>query len=817
MALLKSGTRIYGTATVDTQVLISGTATSNSTQTGALQVVGGVGIGRGLVVGGTVTATNFILNGYQVSTGSGATFTGGSVANATTFASTVTITNTAGSNSTNTGALQVVGGVGVAGSVFVGGVVTATTFIGALTGTASAATTATSAAIAYSLGNTATTHVGRATTADSATTATSAAIAYSLGNTSTTKVGLAGTADNATTATSAAIAYSLGNTSTTRVGFSDTANNISAYTINQNVGTTNSPTFAGLTVNGTISATQLTIQLTTITTTLVQTDDVIQTLNTTTATSTQTGALIVAGGAGFGDSVYIGNKLYITSPGGPNPNFVMQGDGEQTFRFYNTSTVSTASTRVSWKMASRNNPDWNWIMYTDVAGNGTEDWLMQNRVGPVIYANTLSNVGIGTTSVTSKLTVGGSVTISGVTTVTNTTAAISTSTGALQVAGGAGIGGALWASNAVFTKSATTGTPALYLSGSPLATSTNTGLLQVGAPVNFTDSNIIGSFVNSVNAYTQLILQNQSAGNSASADFIVNNDRTSGGSLFGDFGINSSGFTGAGGPFDDADGTYLYAAGGTLSVGTTDSKDFRIGTNNTTRITVNSSTGAMSILSTTASTSTSTGALTVAGGVGIGGNLWIGGTIFAASLRADASTSGTTFAVYYNPVTDELTTATITASGGGVTSITAGTGLTGGTITSSGTIAINTSVVVTLSDAQTITNKRVTSRALNNGATTTGSITPTSDTADQFDMIGLTGSITVLAPSGTPTHGQRLVLRIKDNGTARTIAWTTSSGGYKVIGTILPTTTIVNKETYVGCIYNTSTSYWDVIGVTTEV
>ena len=69
----------------------------------------------------------------------------------------------------------------------------------------------------------------------------------------------------------------------------------------------------------------------------------------------------------------------------------------------------------------------------------------------------------------------------------------------------------------------------------------------------------------------------------------------------------------------------------------------------------------LTLAGTTAATSTQTGALQVAGGVGIGGTLYVG------SLRADATTSGTTFATYYNPVTKELTTATITASGGGAT------------------------------------------------------------------------------------------------------------------------------------------------------
>ena len=54
MAKLLTGTRIYGTGTVDTQLFVSGTNSATSTTTGALQVVGGVGIGGNLHVGGTI-------------------------------------------------------------------------------------------------------------------------------------------------------------------------------------------------------------------------------------------------------------------------------------------------------------------------------------------------------------------------------------------------------------------------------------------------------------------------------------------------------------------------------------------------------------------------------------------------------------------------------------------------------------------------------------------------------------------------------------------------------------------------------------------
>lgn len=99
---------------------------------------------------------------------------------------------------------------------------------------------------------------------------------------------------------------------------------------------------------------------------------------------------------------------------------------------------------------------------------------------------------------------------------------------------------------------------------------------------------------------------------------------------------------------------------------------------------------------------------------------------------------------------------------------------------------------------------------------TSGTLTPNGDTTDIFNAFGLTGAITVATPSGTPVDGQRLVLRFEDNGTGRGITWTTSAGAYRAVGVTLPTTTVATKITYVGCIYNTTDGFWDVIAVVTQ-
>jgi hypothetical protein len=113
--------------------------------------------------------------------------------------------------------------------------------------------------------------------------------------------------------------------------------------------------------------------------------------------------------------------------------------------------------------------------------------------------------------------------------------------------------------------------------------------------------------------------------------------------------------------------------------------------------------------------------------------------------------------------------------------------------------------------AQTLTNKRVTPRV--NTVASGATITPTADLSDVYTVTALAAAATIAAPSGTPTNGQRLLLRIKDNGTARALTW---NAIYRVIGVTLPTTTVANKTIYVGCIYNSADSVWDVVAETEQ-
>jgi hypothetical protein len=141
--------------------------------------------------------------------------------------------------------------------------------------------------------------------------------------------------------------------------------------------------------------------------------------------------------------------------------------------------------------------------------------------------------------------------------------------------------------------------------------------------------------------------------------------------------------------------------------------------------------------------------------------------------------------------------------------------LTPTTLTASRTITLPdaTTTMVGTDATQTLTNKRITQRSLA-AASASGTITPDSDTFDQVNYL-LTGTSTFAVPSGTPTNGQRLSIRLFASST-QTVSWTTTSGGYRIIGTTLPTSVPAGKTIYVGCVWNSTDSFWDVVAVATQ-
>ena len=96
--------------------------------------------------------------------------------------------------------------------------------------------------------------------------------------------------------------------------------------------------------------------------------------------------------------------------------------------------------------------------------------------------------------------------------------------------------------------------------------------------------------------------------------------------------------------------------------------------------------------------------------------------------------------------------------------------------------------------------------------TSAATVTPV-NTNDLVKITAQAAGLTLANPTGTWDEGQSLIIRIKDNGTARSIAYGTN---FRSIGVTAPTTTVANKTTYIGCIYNSTDTKFDIIGVCTE-
>lgn len=138
-----------------------------------------------------------------------------------------------------------------------------------------------------------------------------------------------------------------------------------------------------------------------------------------------------------------------------------------------------------------------------------------------------------------------------------------------------------------------------------------------------------------------------------------------------------------------------------------------------------------------------------------------------------------------------------------------------GSISNTGTLTLPTSTdtLVGRATTDTLTNKRITSRV----TTIVSSATPTinTDDCDYVTITALAVAITSMTSSltGAPTNFQKLVIRFKDDGTARAITWGAS---FVARGVALPTTTVLSKVLTVGFVYNSVAAVWDCIASAQE-
>ncbi|MYM37268.1 hypothetical protein GTP38_23355 [Duganella sp. FT94W] len=89
--------------------------------------------------------------------------------------------------------------------------------------------------------------------------------------------------------------------------------------------------------------------------------------------------------------------------------------------------------------------------------------------------------------------------------------------------------------------------------------------------------------------------------------------------------------------------------------------------------------------------------------------------------------------------------------------------------------------------------------------------TPNADTDDVYVITALASAATLGAPAGTPSDGQALLVRIRDNGASRALAYNTAYRASTDL--LLPASTVANKTLYLGFNYNATAAKWDLVAV----
>jgi hypothetical protein len=198
-----------------------------------------------------------------------------------------------------------------------------------------------------------------------------------------------------------------------------------------------------------------------------------------------------------------------------------------------------------------------------------------------------------------------------------------------------------------------------------------------------------------------------------------------------------------------------------------------------------------------------------------------------ATTLASASTIAPTLPIHFVSGTAAIDTITpptsITSTGGSITLIPTGifTTTTAGNIAVALTASINKQLILTY-DATTAkwypsSIDVATGVPIVSSTASTASLTVSVGTIGssiQYNITALAVGLTVNAPSGTPTDGQKLTLRIKDNGTSQTLSWDVI---FRAFDSAIPIATSVSKTSYIGCIYNSAEATWDVVSVSTQI
>jgi hypothetical protein len=382
--------------------------------------------------------------------------------------------------------------------------------------------------------------------------------------------------------------------------------------------------------------------------------------NTTGATSTSTGALQVRGGVGIAENLFVGNNVTING------------------------TTLTAS--------------------------GSTFNLINANAATVNFAGAATALTVGATT--------GYTEIRNATTITNTTAAASTSTGALQVRGGVGIAGNIFVGGSANITGDTTLTGDLAITGGDLVTvATTFNLLNTTATtVNFAGA-ASAITVGATTGFTAIrnltTVTNTTAATSTNTGALrVEGGVGIGGNIFVGGTSNILGNENIAGDLTVNGGDIFTVATTFNLVNTTATTVNFAGA--ATALTIGATTGftairnATTITNTTAATSTATGALRVEGGVGIGGNIFVGGSANVTGRTTvndlvSGNTTATSLTVTNNAsvggILSVSNSSNATASNNGALRVTGGVGIVqdlvvGGAITAGTTAAATTGTVV---------------------------------------------------------------------------------------------------------------------------
>jgi hypothetical protein len=464
-------------------ITISNTTPSTTSTSGALIVAGGVGIGGNVSVAGSIipnsTASNLgsptnpfgsiYVSPHTINIGTAPL---GSVGNSLQVTGLIVTANTA-SVSTSTGAITIAGGIGIGGSAVIGDTVTATTAV--VVSTATSVSTATGAlTVAGGVGIGGNLFVG--------------------GNVTSTSQIILGTANTNNTLTGALqVAGGVGIGGNLFVGGIITATSIFAQT--------------------------LTIDYTTVTQSVIVTPDIFTITNTTNASSTISGALVVSGGAGFGGNVYA-SQLY------DNGLRVITGVNPLPSTYIGIQSLTTNSAVTSFTIVNlgvTNITTGTGILVNNATGTvqitlNTSTLMLQAVTATyaltatsAAYAYAFNTGTLVTTAITATYAltatsaayayafntgtlVSNAVTASalgtGIIAISNATSSTNTSTGALTVAGGMGIGGALYVANTSYVAGAQIVTSATI---GNYVTNFNTNTLVTAAVTATYTLNVTGS------------------------------------------------------------------------------------------------------------------------------------------------------------------------------------------------------------------------------------------------------------------------------------------------------------------------------------